>query len=66
MGVAPNRIDLLTSVTGVEFNDAWDARETAHYGDQIVHLISKAHLIQNKRAAGRPQDLVDVAALEKE
>jgi len=65
MGVAPNRIDLLTSLTGVEFNDAWDARETTRYGDQIVHLIGKAHLIQNKRAVGRPQDLVDLAALEK-
>ena len=65
IGVAPNRIDILTSVTAVEFGEAWQAKQETGYGDQSIYLISRAHLIQNKRAVGRPQDLIDVDELEK-
>ena len=63
IGVAPNRIDLVTSVDGVAFPEAWAARETTRYADQDVPVISRTHLIENKRAAGRPQDLIDVQRL---
>jgi len=65
IGLPPNRIDLLTSIDGVAFDEAWDLRLQIKYGAQFVHVISAQHLIQNKRASGRPQDLADIAALEK-
>ena len=63
IGIAPNRIDLLTSIDGVEFDESWAHRIEHRYGDQPVWIIGKADLIQNKVATGRPQDLVDVTSL---
>ncbi len=65
IGVAPNRVDVMTSIDGVAFSEAWAARETTRYADQDVPVIGRAHLIQNKRASGRPQDLIDVEILER-
>lgn len=59
----PNRIDILTSISGVSFDDAWDARVPAVMDDQPVNLIGWNELLQNKRAAGRPKDLADVEKL---
>ena len=64
LGVAPTRIDILTRVTGLDFETAWRNRIEATYGDQRVFVVSRADLIVSKRAAARPQDLVDVSALE--
>lgn len=64
IGVAPNRVDVITSIDGVQFAEAWEDREITRYADQDVPVISRVHLIQNKRASGRPQDLIDVAILE--
>lgn len=64
IGVAPIRIDLLTSIDGVEFADAWSARFETRFADQPVSVLSEAHLIRNKRAVGRTQDLADVEWLE--
>ena len=64
IGVPPNRIDVLTSIDGVTFAEAWDAREQTTYGDQTVPVIGRTHLIQNKRASGRPQDLVDLQSFK--
>ncbi len=64
IGVAPNRVDLMTSVDGVGFPEAWEARGVTQYGDQEIPVIGRAHLIQNKRASGRPQDLIDLEVLE--
>ncbi len=63
IGIAPNRIDLLTSIDGVDFDSCWEHRLEHHYGDQPVWIIGKAELIRNKEATGRPQDLVDVTSL---
>jgi len=63
IGVAPNRIDILTSLEAVEFAAAWLRRETSRYGDCDIHLLSRQDLIRNKRAVGRPQDLIDADAL---
>ena len=65
LGVAPNRIDLVTSIDGVAFDDAWPSRTQTTYGDHIVPVIGLTHLIENKRASGRPQDLADVDLLTK-
>ncbi len=65
MGVPPNRIDVLTGIDGIAFDEAWPARTVTRYGEREVPVIGRAHLIRNKRASGRPQDLVDVDVLER-
>ncbi len=64
-GVAPNRIDILTDVGSLSFEEAWRDRVEDSYGGVPVHYIGKEHLIQSKRAAGRKQDLADVDVLER-
>jgi hypothetical protein len=64
VGVAPRRIDILTSVDGVEFGEARAGRRIARVGALDVPVIDRRHLIRNKKAAGRPQDLADAARLE--
>lgn len=63
LGVAPNRIDLLTSLSGVGFDDAWATREEGELDGLRVSFISKEMLKQNKRACGRLQDLADLEYL---
>lgn len=65
IGVAPLRIDVLTSIDGVAFDDAWQARITANFADQPVPVLSARHLMVNKRAVGRSQDLADLEWLER-
>ena len=64
LGVAPNRVDLLTTIDGVTFEEAWSGRVSGHYGKAVVDYIGLAELIRNKRASGRPQDLLDIEGLE--
>jgi hypothetical protein len=64
MGVAPTRIDILTTIDGVSFPEAWSRAAAGSYGGVPVRFLSVADLIRNKRAVGRPQDLLDVARLE--
>ena len=64
IGVSPVRIDIITSIEGVGFDAAWPARVLTKFADQPVGVLSKQHLIQNKRAAGRTQDLADLERLE--
>jgi hypothetical protein len=65
LGVPPVRIDLMTSVTGLDFVAAWENRVTGSYGDTPAFYVSKADLIQNKMAVGRKQDLSDIDRLQK-
>ena len=64
IGVAPARIDILTSVSGVRFDEAWPDRLMVRIETLDVPVIGRDALIRNKRAAGRPRDLADVAELE--
>jgi len=64
LGVAPNRVDLLTVIDGLTFAEAWAGRVVGPFGDQEVNYIGRAELIRNKRASGRPQDLLDLEGLE--
>ncbi len=63
LGVPPNRIDLLTSITGVSFDEAWAERIGAEIEGIRVNFIGRQTLIRNKRSSGRPQDLADLQAL---
>ena len=65
IGVAPNRIDILTTIGGVTFDEAWPRRTVVRLWDQPVPVIGREDLIASKRAAGRPQDLADIADLER-
>ena len=64
IGIAPRRIDLLTSIDGVEFDDAWGERRPVEIEGLQISVLSRAHLIRNKKATGRPQDIADAARLE--
>lgn len=65
IGVAPVRIDILTEITGVSFEEAWTDKVAAKLGSVGVFVLSRDKLIRNKRAAGRTQDLADVERLER-
>jgi hypothetical protein len=65
LGLPPNRIDLLTTLTGLDgFDAAWTDRVTQSIRGQRVPFLGRVALLQNKRATGRTRDLADVEALE--
>ncbi len=63
LGVAPVRIDLLTSISGVDFYDAFSTKALRSFGKTKANFISKEFLIKNKRASGRTKDLADLELL---
>ncbi len=65
MGRPPLRVDILMSIPGVEFNDAWNRHNKLTIDDIEINFISKKDLIISKKASGRAQDLIDVENLEK-
>lgn len=64
LGVEPNRLDILTGISGVSFEEAWAARVSGTLEGLPVWFISRELLIRNKQASGRDQDLADVRTLE--
>jgi predicted nucleotidyltransferase len=64
-GVEPCRIDFLTGIDGVVFDDAWANKLSVNVDGLDIHVLSKEDLIKNKRAAGREKDSGDVVWLEK-
>jgi len=64
LGYPPVRIDLITSASGVDFEECWTNRVVVGVGKVEAGFISRADLIANKRASARPQDLVDIEVLE--
>lgn len=65
LGNEPNRIDLLTDIISVNFEDAWLNKLVISRNGIEIPFISLKDLIENKKSAGRLQDLADVAALQK-
>jgi hypothetical protein len=66
LGMEPNRVDILQGIAGVTFDEAWKSREERLLDkDTPAHVISLKHLIQNKLAVGRHQDLADVEKLRE-
>lgn len=65
IGVVPNRIDLLTEIEGVDFDQAWAGRLEVEIDGRRFPVLGRTELLINKRASGRPQDMADVAWLEE-
>lgn len=63
LGRPPNRIDLLTSIDGVGFDEAWQGRVFGALDDLEVAFLGRDALLKNKRAAGRAKDLLDLQKL---
>jgi len=66
LGREPNRIDLITSVTGVTFDDAWDDLSPGHLDGLPVNFIGRSSLLRNKDATGRAKDRIDAEELRKQ
>ena len=64
LGRAPNRIDILTQISGVTFDEAWASKEAGALDGVPVWFLGRADLIRNKLATGRGKDRGDVDALE--
>lgn len=65
IGLPPRRIDILTSITGVSFPEAWADRTAVEYGGIPCHVIGRDALVANKRLLGRAKDLADLELLER-
>lgn len=65
LGVKPNRIDLLTAISGVSFEEAWATRSDADLDGIPVHFVGRAALLRNKERTGRAKDLGDAEELRK-
>ena len=66
MGVPPIRVDVLMGIPGIQFEACWNRRMEVDFDGLKVIFISKQDLIASKRAAGRPQDLIDADLLSQE
>jgi hypothetical protein len=63
LGREPLRIDIMTSITGVSFSEAWRGRIRIRIGHRVVGFLGKKQFVKNKTRAGRPKDLLDLALL---
>lgn len=65
IGLPPRRVDILTEIDGVEFEEAWQSRVVGNVSDLEIPFLGWEALLRNKKASGRSKDLVDVKLLEK-
>lgn len=65
LGYPPNRIDIITAIDAVSFEEAWNGRVAGTLAGQNVFFLGKAELIRNKEASARPQDLADLDLLRR-
>lgn len=65
MGNPPLRVDVMMDIPGVDFESAWERRNTIQMDDRKVHFIAKEDLIDAKLASGRDQDLRDVESIKR-
>jgi hypothetical protein len=65
IGLPPRRIDLMTEISGVGFDEAWASRESVSLEGHVIHFIGREALIRNKESVGRPKDLADAARLKR-
>lgn len=65
LGREPLRIDIMTSITGVTFAEAWRGRVKAKLGGFEIAVLGRDAFLKNKRATARPHDLADVAIVEE-
>ncbi len=64
IGVEPSRIDILTGISGVSFDDAWPNRLSIELDGIPLCVLGRNDLITNKRACGRPKDIADAETLD--
>ena len=64
LGYEPVRIDIITSIQDLDFNEIWQNRVQGSYGRQTVNFIDRENLIKSKKISNRPQDKVDLAKLQ--
>jgi hypothetical protein len=65
LGLVPNRIDIITEISGITFNEAFQNKVQGKIGKQEVFFISPEDLLKNKKAANRTKDIADAELLEK-
>jgi hypothetical protein len=65
LGIAPNRIDLLTKISGVSFEEAWPDRQEGELDGLHVPFLSAPHMVRNKLSSARDKDLVDAKKLQR-
>ncbi|MDF1656564.1 MAG: hypothetical protein P1U58_03060 [Verrucomicrobiales bacterium] len=65
LGIEPHRIDILTGISGVSWEEAWTSREKGEIENLDVFFVGKSAYIKNKLASARPQDVADVARLRE-
>ena len=66
LGVPPVRIDIMTSITGVSWEEVRDTKSSGRYGELDVPFIGRPQFVRNKKATGRKKDLADIEALGEE
>ncbi len=66
LGLPPWRIDILTAISGVSFDEAWGGRVEAPFGDIQVQFLGREAFVRNKRASGRKKDMGDLESLGEE
>lgn len=65
MGRPPLRVDIMMSIPGIEFEEAWKSREVVELDEVKIPFISRSDLIRSKEASGRPQDRIDIDKLRE-
>ena len=63
LGYEPVRIDIVTSIEGLDFSEVWENRARGPYGSQTVNFISRSHLVKSKQLSNRAQDKADLELL---
>ncbi len=66
IGIVPSRIDIITQIDGVEFEDAWKEHKTIEIENLQIPVIGKTQLLQNKKSTGRAKDRNDALWLQNE
>ena len=66
LGYEPVRIDIITSLKGIDFSDVWKSRVQGPYGNQMVNYINRQNLIKTKKIADRAQDRADLEILQSD
>ncbi len=65
IGLPPRRIDILTEISGIEFDEAWGSRTVQEAEGLAIPFLGRQDLLRNKQASGRTKDLADVELLQK-
>ena len=66
IGLVPSRIDVITQIDGVDFEDAWKEHKTVEIENLQIPVIGKTQLLTNKKSTGRAKDRNDALWLEDE